>query len=353
MGFWSNHNPMEDFQTNKWGWLSGNEKLSRLQSLENSMAAEQGRLPREVTTYHGEGCGYYDRNDPGKLYINEDYIYSTTPGEQYDAMNTVIHEGRHAYQHDCIDGRISHNESEDTLSMWNKNNEIYNVPDDNFSRYRFQPIEVDANDYADSKMEAFNDFYGKDANYRNYIESVNDNKQDDIDRAIRDIGPNYQENIANQIASEYDWNYGYISDQNRYDKMPESNNESLSTQGERGQKPTESTNEQPSESSNVRGQKPSETPAETQGNNSSSRGEKPQETPTNTVDNFSEQPQTRGVSPSAAENNPPQTPTSQESTPSNDNSGINAGNDIASTPQSPTPQEPTQNAIPNANGMSV
>lgn len=167
--------------------------------------------------------------------------------------------------------------------------------------------------------------------------------------------------FRNATNGYYDYNTRQTTDfgANKYEPCkvidlsePISQNSS-EMKSERGSKPTESINEQPSEGSNVRGRKPSEAPAETQESNSSSRGEKPQETPTNTVDNSSEQPHTRGVSPSAAEGNPPQTPTSHESAPSNDSPGMNAGNDMVGASQSPTPPEPTQNAIPNTNGIGM
>ena len=211
MGFWNKqHDPMEDFQTKNWEHLSEDERTSRLQYLEDAMAKEQGRAPREVTTYQGRGCGYYDNDNPGKLFVNQNYIDTKMPCDQYDAMNTVIHEGRHAYQYDCIEGKIRHSERKETVSMWEKNAEIYHKPSDNFSSYRFQPMEADANNFADAKMESFDQKFGKDSNYRDYIDSIIDEKQKNIATAQRHYGPDYQQVIEDNISRDYDWNHRYV-----------------------------------------------------------------------------------------------------------------------------------------------
>lgn len=225
MGFWNKqHDYMDDFQTEKWDRLSAKERLNHLQSLENDMAAEQGRKARKVTPKQCDCCGSYDWENPNKLYINQSYLESRVPGEQYDAMDTVIHEGRHAYQHDCIEGKIKNPpESQDTISTWSKNrpDEIYNT--DDFSRYRFQPIEADANDYANDKMASYKDKFDKDFNYKSYMDSINAAKQDDIDKAAKrlDTKPDEKEiknKISNEINNDYAWNHRYIPTREEQDQ---------------------------------------------------------------------------------------------------------------------------------------
>lgn len=203
MSFWAKqHDYMDDFQTKKWNRLSENERLDRLQSLENTMAEEQNRVPRKVTPCECEGCGFYDRDTPDKLFINQNYVNSKTPSDQYDAMNTIIHEGRHAYQDDCVKDRIKHNEPPETVSTWDKNNNVYNSFDDDSLKYRFQPVESDAYDYADGKMESFQNKFSKDNNYRSYMKSASEEKQKYITDAQEFIGSDYQNKISKEIDNK-------------------------------------------------------------------------------------------------------------------------------------------------------
>lgn len=226
MGFWNRqHDYMDDFQTKNWSRLSEKERLNRLQSLENDMAKEQGRVARKVEPRPTNYCGWYDREQPDKLFINQDYLDRRLPCDQYDAMNTVIHEGRHAYQHDCVEGKIHTSpEKPETLSMWSKNNtnEIY-LDTDDFSRYRFQPIEADANDYADKKMESFQNRFHKDPNYKSYMDSINTAKQDDINKAAERLKTKpdeekIREKISKEIDDEYAWNHRHIPTQEEQDQ---------------------------------------------------------------------------------------------------------------------------------------
>lgn len=186
MAFWRKkqnesayHAPsMNDFETENWNKLSSIERREALQYLENQMALEQGRSPREVYVNDtlGKGqCGYYSPNDPTRIHINRDHLQSSKKGSQYDAMNTVIHEGRHAYQDDCIQGRLR-NENLKEVELWKKNydKDVYNEPGNTIKErlnYRYQPIEEDANNFTQNKMESFSDRFSSDRNYSKYMKN--------------------------------------------------------------------------------------------------------------------------------------------------------------------------------------
>lgn len=65
---------MDNFQTCKWNHLSAKKRVDCLQSLENSIAAEQGRKPRKIELCQGNYCGSYDWDNSDKLYINQSYL---------------------------------------------------------------------------------------------------------------------------------------------------------------------------------------------------------------------------------------------------------------------------------------
>lgn len=220
MAFWGSkqnkpiyHEPsMDDFLTKNWNKLSENERLDALQYLENQIAVEEGRKPRQVFPDDrlGKGeCGYYEESDSTHIYINRDYLQSSKNGGQYDAMNTVIHEGRHAYQDDCVQGRITHNESPETIDKWKKNSDedVYYPSGLNrreYLNYRYQPIEEDANNFAQSKIEGFSDRFGSDRNYSKYIEKENKIRIRQERDATRDIGTNYKQIISDDIDRRYE-----------------------------------------------------------------------------------------------------------------------------------------------------
>lgn len=213
------HNPsMDDFKTENWEKLTPQERKNSLQYLENKVAAEEGRSPRKIkvdkTLKDGE-CGYYSDGvfNRNNIYINEDYLYSNAPSKQYEAMDTVLHEGRHAYQSDCVKGRIEvHKDDEAKLSDWKKNaaTEEYNPFGNDkasYSYYRFQPVEDDANNFAKKKMEGYSDIYSSDPNYRNYIETTQMKHAEDEFDAKKRLGKDYKENIANDIRDRYDYRH--------------------------------------------------------------------------------------------------------------------------------------------------
>lgn len=91
-----------------WDTLDKHERVSVLQALENHAADWQGRLPRTVTPriipseQGSHNFGYYDHyRNPDKLFLNEQDLDNID-----ETLDTLFHEGQHAYQHDCVDGKI-------------------------------------------------------------------------------------------------------------------------------------------------------------------------------------------------------------------------------------------------------
>lgn len=92
-----------------WGTLSKSERVSVLQALEDHAADWNGRSPRTVTPQlisseqGSHNFGYYDHyHNPDKLFLNEQDLDDIN-----ETLDTLFHEGQHAYQHDCVDGKIN------------------------------------------------------------------------------------------------------------------------------------------------------------------------------------------------------------------------------------------------------
>ena len=93
------------------------------------------------------GC-YNPINNTIKLNAN----YLETP-DCKDLMNTLLHESRHAFQHRCVKHPESCDVSPKVIEEWKDNQKHYIRPEDDFVAYENQPIEKDANEFADSVMK--------------------------------------------------------------------------------------------------------------------------------------------------------------------------------------------------------
>ena len=93
------------------------------------------------------GCFSPDNNT---IRLNANYL--ETP-DCKDLMNTLLHESRHAFQHRCVKHPESCDVSPKVIEAWKENQKHYIRPEDDFVAYENQPIEKDANDFADSVMK--------------------------------------------------------------------------------------------------------------------------------------------------------------------------------------------------------
>lgn len=142
-----------------WTEMDIDERLNAVQNLENEAAAIAHRPPMQVRYEQlGEGhLGYQNREG---LTINATYLISDRPGDYVETLDTVIHEGRHAYQSENIalaeSGKPVIEQNTEWVKAWQVNMlELgYSDPDRfsfdglGFERYYTQPIEVDARAFA-------------------------------------------------------------------------------------------------------------------------------------------------------------------------------------------------------------
>lgn len=144
----------------KWSSLEDSEKIEVLQTIENRMAFESGRLPCPVVgrwLYTGEDgivLGSYSR-DTQTIYINtSQFDPESKYGKDPDRIiTTCIHEGRHAYQNQVANGLITHEDAEEA-EAWRDNlaEDNYISYQENPVAYYMQPVEVDARSFAEDRM---------------------------------------------------------------------------------------------------------------------------------------------------------------------------------------------------------
>lgn len=172
---------IEGINYETWSSLSIEDKLGVLQEIENK-AAEVAHRPicsvSAETLDRDENGHYITRCHPEfitdeelkknpeiitqalqeipQIVINSDLLNGSYAGYR-DALDTVLHEGRHAYQEYNLYGREVHSSSGD-LTNWKLNEFDYKYQDASevgYKLYCLQPLETDARKFAEDVLAAF------------------------------------------------------------------------------------------------------------------------------------------------------------------------------------------------------
>lgn len=234
-----------NFRSENWVKLSPSQRLSTLQSWENLQAVHQGRPARIVTTFQPgpkqmNTNGYYTSNDPRFLNINQDRLLNNDDPEMgYKVMKTTAHEGRHGFQDDCRNGTVtSSSVDQKTVETWDHNlgndkgcgylNEEHNglSDDQNYVDYRFQPVEDDANSYAQSEVDRYAPMFQDDPAFQDFQQKQHD-RDEHWDIMARDFyGDDYKEDIKEKMEDKYEHPEHFV---NNHDNDP--NEEANDTNG--------------------------------------------------------------------------------------------------------------------------
>lgn len=155
----------EELRFENWRHLTAGEKLDVLNDLETRIAGIAHRFPAEVSAEalpldeNGAVWGYYA---DGRIVINSACLeYSAISPELYaKVVETLVHEGRHAYQDYNIHIRNVHPRTSE-INSWLENEQQGYMPGDmseiGLRLYRFQPTEIDARQFAEDTMKRFNE----------------------------------------------------------------------------------------------------------------------------------------------------------------------------------------------------
>ena len=162
---------VDDFRLENWSKLSLSEREALLNRVEQHIAAIEHRpaLKVELQEMEPRHLGYQSASEH-KIVLNSLYVGSNDPGMHREVLDTIVHEGRHAYQHYNVDVKMIH-ESGSEVETWREN--FYNpeyqyyhigtqkilIPyndgsfhDVDFRLYYYQPVEIDARNFAADVM---------------------------------------------------------------------------------------------------------------------------------------------------------------------------------------------------------
>lgn len=131
-----------------WSNLLVNEKRDALQAIEYHIAQFEGRKGRTILIENmDEGYyGYYNHGDSEHIHLSPFALRTSE-----EAIKTTLHEGRHAYQHDCLDTNTGF--PQPTLAQFREGFETYISPEENFLAYANNFTEKDAESFAEQQCK--------------------------------------------------------------------------------------------------------------------------------------------------------------------------------------------------------
>lgn len=149
---------IEGLSFDEWKELSYEERIEVLQKLENTMAQieHRPRCPLNVKKMRENDFGYFSPTNLD-ITMNSRYIKSDSYKDYKECLDTIIHEGRHAYQQYNLTVREVHpREGELTNWKWNEFEMGYrNARIHGFKAYWSQPMECDARAFAEDVLQNY------------------------------------------------------------------------------------------------------------------------------------------------------------------------------------------------------
>ena len=136
----------ERLKLENWQELDMDARQETLQGLENRIAAIESRNPLNIVVEDmGPSlCGYMNQAE-GIIAINTTEIMDDSISGLRELVDTVVHEGRHAYQHENVFGvRTEQNDAK--FMGWVSNYQTGYLDSETYGQelYLLQPLEADA-----------------------------------------------------------------------------------------------------------------------------------------------------------------------------------------------------------------
>lgn len=162
---------VDELKFENWNKLTLEERKEVLNKVESQIASIEHRPPLvvELEKMPLKTLGYQSASKH-KIALNSEYVGSNNPNIHREVLDTIVHEGRHAYQHYNVDVKTVH-ESSAEVETWRENfydprykyyqstgqkvmipyndGRLHNV---DFRLYYYQPVEIDARNFAKDVM---------------------------------------------------------------------------------------------------------------------------------------------------------------------------------------------------------
>lgn len=149
---------IEGLSFDEWKELSLKERVAILQLVEDVVAEIAHRPSCDLNVKNMEKGSYgYFSPDRGDITMNSRYIRSNTYEDYKECIDTIVHEGRHAYQHYNLTQREVHPREGD-ITNWKANEFEYGYQSAQvygFKAYWLQPQECDARAFAEDVLKKY------------------------------------------------------------------------------------------------------------------------------------------------------------------------------------------------------
>lgn len=142
-----------------WKRMTPSQRLEAMQKVENAIAEIAHRPACEVRCQDmpSNHLGFFDPNTK-TITLNSRYLSNDITSYR-ETLDTIVHEGRHAYQDYNLTERQVHSSPGD-LTNWRINENKYGYQSSQiygFKLYWMQPVEADARKFAEDMFKKFND----------------------------------------------------------------------------------------------------------------------------------------------------------------------------------------------------
>ena len=154
------------FKLKKWSKYSSAKRLRVLQALENKLAKKNRREPIDVVVHENSDwhcLGMFSvSGDQKRIFVHENLILN--PAYRFHALETIIHEGRHATQHEHIN-KEKIPWWDFRAKRWKKNFSGYISSAEDRVLYNNQEVERDAQKYTIKMLEKLSRKYRKEKDF--------------------------------------------------------------------------------------------------------------------------------------------------------------------------------------------
>lgn len=188
----------QKFKNKKWLRLSTQQRLKVYNALEKKFAKKQGREALPVVIHPDDNwapLGMFTTAGGKKIYIRYDLV--TDPRMRFHGMETIFHEGRHAYQYETINKKLPWYAFK--AKRWRKNWQGYIPSAESSVAYNNQAVEQDAQKYAFKQMCKLNRKYASDEAWQKTMRTNEFRLENADDMARKEFGVFYKFKINRMI----------------------------------------------------------------------------------------------------------------------------------------------------------
>ena len=196
------------FKKKRWVRYNTNKRLKIYQALEKKFAKKQRREPLPVVIHPDDNwkcLGMFTvSNNEKRIVLNDDLILDVKM--RFHGMETILHEGRHAYQYETINKKLPWYAFK--AKKWRKNWMGYIPSAESNAAYNNQSVEQDAQKYALKQMLKLDRKYRGDPDWERTLQ-INQRRIDTAEeKARKELGIFYKFKINRMIKK---------NTENRYD----------------------------------------------------------------------------------------------------------------------------------------